>query len=63
VNKKKQKNFSSVGMYEVSASPLSQGGQKFFGSFFKKNYFLFLNTHKATRTRLGIVVGRRSRLS
>jgi hypothetical protein len=36
VNKKKQKNFSSIGVSGLSRAPLPQGGQKFFGSFFQK---------------------------
>jgi hypothetical protein len=36
VNKKKQKNFSSIGVYGGTAPPLPQGGWTFFGSFFQK---------------------------
>jgi hypothetical protein len=35
VNKKKQKNFSVIGVYGLSRAPLLQG-EWFFGSFFQK---------------------------
>ena len=60
VNKKKQKNFLFFGIRGCPRTPMSE---VFWFFFSKKNYFLFRNTHNAARTRFGIVVGRRSRVS